>query len=373
MKKISIALLLYLLCLLPAFAANGYSTERLKQMASQLPEIPFQQLTPGVHEEFSWLHQPLVIRVNEWDEVEHIGIRTFSAQCRESSPSIVYDFLERYFLELAMMDKEKAYLRLDLDMISFEIGRMEDFYRLDENMDFKISYIGYKGYRVAWATSEEVVLCMTFVMDYQMLTGCDAIELENNFLRDIKRFHSEDSQLRKPDISPDSLSGDYFVVEGDSYLSEAIRNDLFYQKDSEGAWKLVCSTAKPYWSSANISLSDLPVGDFMLNGLLDKYGYETESFSIPMHQWIRWCEQCGGTVYFGVRSKDEEKVNGTIMVAFEDQGICHMLKVAIPLAAIAAGKGEIQGRLYVCVPLHNVCDGYFNYKRISKNVSNEKN
>ena len=131
---------------------------------------------------------------------------------------------------------------------------------------------------------------------------------------------------------------------------------------------MLCSGVKPYWSSCNIATSIEPVGDFTLEAKLDKYGYTEEAFSLPLHQWLQWCEEEGGTPYFGIRSKDSACVKGTIIIPYEEKGFCHMMSVKIPLKAIESGKGTVTGRLYIYIPLHNIAQNYFEFKKISRKV-----
>ena len=51
-----------------------------------------------------------------------------------------------------------------------------------------------------------------------------------------------------------------------------------------------------------------------------------------------------------------------------DQGYCHMLTVEIPIDAMSQGKGKVDGRLYVYVPLHNISDDYFEFQNIPHRI-----
>ena len=81
----------YLLFLVPALGAqNSFGSQSLEQMAKSIPEVPFDSLSPGTHRQYSYKDLPLTIRVNQRNEVEHIGATLFhegSVQC----PSLIYD------------------------------------------------------------------------------------------------------------------------------------------------------------------------------------------------------------------------------------------------------------------------------------------
>lgn len=346
-----------------AEAANTYSTHRLQKIASGLSRFSFDTLTCGTHE-LSDGNCTLVVRINEWQEIEHIGLKIFNPQNIDMQQQVVFDFVGRYVLELQMIgDMEMAQNRMNNDNVRIEIGDLSDFFTLKETDDFYLSSLGFKGYKMAWSRSNTVFLDLSFPMDYQLMSGCNAIELENNFIRDIERYANQGLPVNanvsnEITFISDSIEGKYYVHEGGSFLSGAIRHDLYYEGDTMG-WSLLCSGQKPYWSAYNIALSNVPVGDFCLDGLLDKFGYETEPFTISFYKWVAFCEKGGGILYFGIKTKNETCISGTVFVSYETKGFCHMMTVEIPLSAIENRGGDINGRMFVYVPMHNVHDDYF--------------
>lgn len=423
--RISLILSLFILMAGQAWATNTYATQRLQQIASQLYWIPFDTLHYGTHE-FHEGATTLVVRVNEWQEIEHIGLKIFYQQQLDNDHLCIYDFVERYLIELQMFGNEyAAWERMNSDNVLIEFGNLSDFFALRQTDEFRLSSLGFKGYRFSWSREGRPLLSILFPMDYQLISGCNAIELEYNYMRNIERYAEtlieiqdtlapksihetnntientvwgarskekisfliytfpisyqfisglKDIELKQYNMRAanqtaapllgcysefDSIVGDYYIIEGGTYLSESIRHDLYYEKCMEG-WAPLCNTRKPYWSAYNIALSSSPVGDFCLDGLLDLYGYETEPFSLPFHKWVSYCEKEGGKLYFGIRSVDSTCISGTIFIPFENKGYCHLLKVDIPLSALENRTGDIRSRLFVYIPLHNIDDGYFN-------------
>ncbi|MBO4645804.1 MAG: hypothetical protein J5642_04740 [Bacteroidales bacterium] len=352
-------------------AGNGYSTLRLQKIAAEISIIRFDTLSVGAHE-FNWGGRQLHVRVNEWHEVDHIGLKLFHRQNSAGQQPIALDFMERYLLEL-MLDGggEQTVARLEKDKVFIETGELSDFLSLSDTDDFALSCLASKSYRMSWKKSGMVFLSVVFPIDYQLLSGCNTIELENNYLRDIQRYAPDQSRrgVRLPS-SIDTNAVPYSVEEGGTYLNNTIRHDLYYVKDSAG-WSLLCRSDKPYWSAYNILLSPVSVGEFSLSVIFDKYGYETDTFSMPMNEWISYCEEDGGTPYFGVKTKDSSCIAGVVLVPYEDRGFCHMMKVEIPLDAIEKGRGKVTGRLFVFVPLHNLYEGFFDSQFILRKENYE--
>lgn len=340
------------------WAANGYATLRLQQMANSISEVPFGQLTQGVHTEYNHTGYPLIVRVNAWNEVEHIGYHVFDSLFAQHQPQLVCDFVERYLLELDLDNKTDRNLRMGVDKVVVADGSMENMHSLLSAERINLSMVEMRRYRVAWYRENRCLLSLVFDMDYQLLSGCNAIELENKYLRTMGRL-SGVYPWQENDIVADSTD-EYVVVDGGHYLSEAIRGDRYYQRNSIGEWQLVCNPEKPYWSAANLVLvPNDDWGQYQLDCQFDMYGYRATSFLVNMSQWIGQTLSEGCRLYFGVKSRTPKTIRGTLFCPNPTAGYCHMLSVEIPVALFEQKQGVITGRLYAYVPLHNIDEGYF--------------
>lgn len=202
MKRYKFAIaLLVLACSMQANTAS-FTTKRLKGMAEYLSLNGLDTLRTGSYETYSYKGRPLVIRVNKWGEVEHIGLKLFSSGLRELYPSPAYDFLERYLLErnASPTDREEG-TKMQWDRVYFSVGSPATALRIDSTAEYNANYYELKVYRVAWSVNGKTVLRMTFDMDYQLMSGCTEIELETNFMRSLS-----DS---KPAKSIDNRTSDF--------------------------------------------------------------------------------------------------------------------------------------------------------------------
>lgn len=341
-----------------AWAANGFATQRLQQMANSISDVPFDQLSQGVHTEYSHSGFPLIVRVNPWNEVEHIGYHVFDSLFVLHQPQLVCDFVERYLLELDLDNKTDRNLRMGVDKVVVEAGSMENMYALLSAERIELSMVEMRRYRVAWDRDNKCLLSLVFDMDYQLLTGCNAIELEYNYLRTMGRL-SGAYPWQENVIAADSTD-EYAIVDGGHYLSDAIRGDRYYQRDSIGEWQLVCHPEKPYWSAANLVLTPIDtIGRYRLDCQLDMYGYRDTTFRVNMSQWVAQTLSEGCRMYFGVKSRTPDTIRGTLFCPNPTAGYCHMLSVEIPVALFEEKQGVVSGRLYAYVPLHNIDEGYF--------------
>ena len=358
--------LVFLLATTLSFGASGYLTHRLQKMASALGHIPFAQLTHGVYYDFIYKEMPLTVRVNEWDEVEHIGLHLFDTALVQSDQRLVCDFLERYLLELELANPANRNLRLGIDKVNVTEGSLDNIALLRDCKRYEISKLEMRQYHVVWRDAQCSLLGLLFDMDYQLLTGCNAIELENNYLRDVVRTHHPvDHAMEKPETI---CKDEYAIVDGGSYLSPSIRGDRYYRLDSVTEWIPVCNNNKPYWSAANTVLFPVSLGDFQLHCTLDMYGYKDATFQVNMEQWVSQTLQEGCKLYFGIKSRTPSTIRGTLFCPNMEGGYCHMMSVEIPIAMFDKGDGVVEGRLYAYVPIHNIAPGYFdlNYVNIPK-------
>jgi len=365
-KRLGLVCLLCLTSMTVSWGAQGFSTQRLCRMAASLSEVPFSELSEGIHDEFLYNGYPLSIRVNEWKEVEHIGYHLFDASVVQTQNALVADFVERYILELDLGQQMDRKMRMAVDKVVVDNGNLDVIHDIRPDDRLEISVVEMLRYRVAWFREERCLLSLVFDMDYQLLSGCNSIELEQNYLREIKRIHGIDFPIEEVVIENDD--DEYAIVDGGNYLNESIRADRYYQRDTLSTWKSVCSGDKPYWSAANIMLSPLMLGDFQLECKLDMYGYRDSSFEMDLHRWIVQTLTEGCKMFFGVKSRTPKTIRGTLFCPNFLGGYCHMMSVEIPVEAFDAGKGNVKARLYVYVPLHNIDPGYFdlNYVNVSK-------
>ena len=362
--------LLFLLSVVNVFAQDTvtYRTAKLHAMAKQLPEVDFNTLPIGESLNLSYEGHPLVVRVNRWKEVEHIGYRLFDVSRKDAAFSLVYDFLERYFLELSLPLEMDCELRMSLDKVCLEVGTLERIFQLEGTEIFRIEFMNMRKYRVAWYKEGKEFLVFSFDMDYQLLAGSDAVELEYLFGREFYRFIEEKKSDKVQTSRRNySSSSKYHIEEGECYLVDAIRNDLYFENVS-GSWQLVCDTSKLYWSANNIMLSAETPGEYELDMAMDLFGYKTASGSLKWEDLLSFCRAEGCRIFFGIKRRDKDAVLGTVFMANEKKGYNHMLSVKIPIQTIADRKGILTGRLYVYIPLHNVSARFLDFDYYQKKL-----
>lgn len=363
---------LFLILHTVAWGQVQYATARLQSMAQLLP-VDWSKLVYGENNGFTYSGHPLTIYVNEWNEVTHIGYKLFPTDIRKSSPSPVYDFLERYFLELDLLKDIDKSMRLALDKVQLNVKTPEIIHTLDGTEKLQVDMLSLKRYQVSWSKDDRNILTITFDMDYQLLSGCNAIEAEKKLIRELRRYRQQEIHDPTSDLpEADATGNKFWQVDKGSYILDEIRHTLYYERKEKEAWSLVCDISHPIWSTFNLMLSTNIEHQCNLDMVVDLYGYHQTGLTIPLKKWIAFCLEQGCKAYVGIKSHQDKKITGTVFMVNEKMGYNHMLTIELDKDIIAHRKGDIHSRLYAYIPLHNVSDDYFQFYTKVPNVDTLK-
>ncbi len=229
--------------------AISFATTRLEAIASFLALPGLDTLTANRYTHYSYRSHPLVVRVNTWGEEEQIGLQQFQKNMNEERDLPVYDFLERYLLERNLAENTEDTIRFGFDPVTFEAGSYTDALRIDGTERFSLNYLAHKAYQVCWEKEGSPLLAMRFDMDYQLLSGCGTIELEQNYLRTLNRYQAEkDTTFSLKEGFP--KQGKFHTKQGSVFLGAMIGSSLFYQKEGQ-AWTLITGSQEISKSKAN--------------------------------------------------------------------------------------------------------------------------
>lgn len=353
-------LLLVLAGCVPASAVT-FATRRLAAIARCLSLSDVDTLSAATATDcYRYQGHALTVRKNRLGEIDHIGLKLFPQAMRDAAPSPVYDFLERDFLERNLNGLD-AGLRhhLATSHLSFVVGNARTPLSFRGDEQFTEESIDMKRYRATWTRAGREVLTISFDMDYEMLSGCNAIELEEQYVRRLKRFvPTQSPQPSEPSSVPDGM--DAYVVRGDSFLIREMRNDIFLERDSTG-WHLINRTDSPERTLSNMMLSPLFEPQSTVQLMVDKYGYASECVELPYRHFLLMAVEEGCTPYFGVKTKNGDgSYSGTLMLVNRKGGYVHMLSAIVPVTSLAAGSETVfSGRLLLYIPIFNVSDRFF--------------
>ena len=341
MKRI----VLYIIGLMVAITATAqtqFRTQELQRLATVL-SLDAASLPQGYsHPTANGLH--LTVHLKE-QEVDHIGLQLFSDELRKAGHSPIFDFLERYFLLLKYPPVVKtASNMIRDDQFRFLTGTMTTIDQIRTTDNFAFNNDNYR-YTATWSRGGNSLLSVSFPVEYELISGENKIEAEENLLADIKKTvigESKDDSNRN-----------------DSYIDECFSSRLYYQKG-----KLVASSQHPVETAANMMLSTNAKGQYSLSMTQISYGFQKKVFQVPLRQWISFCQNNGCQLYFGIEKIDSKgEVSAVVLAVNQTENYNHVLTVSIPADVINNRQGTIEARLYPYVPTHNVMNMFATYRK----------
>lgn len=269
--------------------------------------------------------------------VSHIGLKLFNEEMRRMDKSPIFDFLERYFLQLKFPSTVTTTTNMVRDdQFSFLIGTLAsvDELRSDDNFGYSLSQ---NYYTATWSRHGKPILRVSFPAEYELISGENKKEAENNIAEDIQ--HTE---ISIDTVAPNTSSAYYILPE--------MSTNLYFQKN-----KLMVSGSRQEQSTANMMLTTATEGNWQLAVTQISYGFQKKQFEVPLRQWISFCRNNGCQLYFGVDHVERDgSVCGIVVAVNEAENYNHVLTVQVPMNVIAHRKGNIEARLYPYIPTHNV-------------------
>lgn len=328
---------------LTASAKITYRTAELHRLATVL-SIEEATLSEGYNYQ-TRDHRQIVIAVRN-QTVHHIGLHLFNEDMRDDHAP-VFDFLERYFLQLKYppMSKSAQKMMRD-DQFLFIIGSANTIDALSPNDNFGFSY-DKNLYVAKWSRSDQVLLSVSFPVEYELISGENKIEAENNLMTDVKA-------VKVSNVKP-RVSG------GVHYINERFTSRLYYQGK-----KLLFDEHHPAETVANLLQSVDMDGVYYVKMTQVSYGFRKTTFEIPLHQWIAFCYQSGCQLYVGIENiGNNGDVSAVVIAVNESENYNHVLTISVPYDSICDKKGSLEARLYPYVPTHNVRNLFATYGKSS--------
>lgn len=331
-----------------SLAQLTYRTQELKRLAAS-----FLVDDSMLQEGNSYLDvrgQQVVLRVKD-NVVEHVGFRLFPDDIRSIDKSPVFDFLERYFLQLTYPPVVKtSSMMLRDDQFKFEKGSLATLRQLRTDDGFSYNYDHYR-YVASWSREGKTILAVSFPVEYELMSGENKIEAEEHLMTDVLNtpIHEENDIISE--------------IRNETYISDAFTNRLYFRQG-----ELLCHPDHPAESAANMMLTPNTPGDYTLHITQRMYGFRKTDFNVPLRQWISFCQDHGCKLYFGIEDIHTQGTIDAVVIAVNTaENYNHVLSVSISPQVFGQKKGTIEAQLYPYVPTHNVMNLFSNvYKKSNK-------
>ena len=230
------------------------------------------------------------------------------------------------------------------DQFRFLKGSLSTIDDIRPTDDFTFTNDNHR-YTATWNRGSKVLLSVSFPVEYELISGENKIEAENNLLSDIKntvvKSAKKDSQRN------------------DTYINDCFSNRLYYYQG-----KLISNSNHPAETLANMMLSTQTRGQYDINVTQISYGFQKKIFQVPLRQWIAFCQNSGCQLYFGIDEMNEKgDISAVVLAVNQAENYNHVLTISTNTEVIDAEEGIIETRLYPYVPTHNVLNMFANYRK----------
>lgn len=341
-RRFIYTIILCVACMLTASAQVTYRTAELKRLSAQL-SLDESKLKEGYN--YLTANGQQVIVTVSGRTVSHIGLCLFAESTRNIDDTPVFDFLERYFLQLKYPPTIKtAQKMISDDQFRFVTGTLKTIDDIRPTDGFGFSY-DKRLYTATWNRNGQPILSVTFPVEYELISGENKIEAENNLPADIKKTKALTASTRPAQVP--------------YYINENFTSRLYYHQG-----ELVSSEHHPAETVANMMLSLKAKGKYDINMTQVSYGFKKKEFKVSLHQWIAFCRNNGCQLYVGIEDiKEHGDIVAVVIAVNESENYNHVLTVTVPADALHQQQGLLQARLYPYVPTHHVRNLFATYRK----------
>lgn len=341
--------------------AQTYNSERLSQIARMISlSVPKTDSVDscGYIDCGTFRNMPITIYLDNNKIINHIGYKLFSTSFKRDYPSVVYDFAERYLLELDCIQSELPLReRLQEDKVSIFEGSLANIKNITPQTMFNISHTNDFFFEVSWTENDRTLLAIQFPTDYELILGMPKVEIEKKF-KDIvqgTKTTERHSVEYEYEILQDSI---YQSVPISNYYVESLNTATYYTKQDSAIYIPVYSSDCKVYSAANLFHDLIDGKDYRLHIEQSVYGFNTITYSIPLESWLNYCRTNSMTIYFAIEEEREDGLKALLIAQSHDLGFNHMMSIIIPDNFVDKPNATLKATLNAFIPTQNVKELY---------------
>lgn len=343
---------------------TAYQSTLLSELGKTIGYVPNDTLGAGTYDAGSLLGKPLVVEYDNRHTITHLGFRLFSNEMKTMYTSDVYNFLERYFLELyCWKDKLTLNQKIHDDKVIFSQGAVADLKYINENTPFSISRVENKFYQVTWSDNGRTILDVAFPIQYELLLGMPQFEIEKmmyDFIVAAPQQPPYDG-IGELELVKDSI---YRTIPARYYQFESFNTcTYYYNHDSEAT--LVLDSINKDYSVINIFHQPTACSN-PLSVEQSLYGFKKTEYTITLQQWLNYCRYAKLTVYTAIEEEYDDGYKILLVAESPDMGCNHLLSIIVPKNFLERPTAEFKVKMNAFIPTHNVKNLYQQYTGKSK-------
>ena len=296
-------------------------------------------------------------------------LRLFSDEMKTAYPSAVYDFLERYLYDISRRPRGyELTQRMADDKVSVIEGSLDNISKLSPEMPFSLTRHEDAGYDVCWTdTLGNTLLGLQFPIQFELLLGQTKAEIEKTMRQQLASC--SDVASPQPLTSElETLSDGYFrTIPVSHYYVESLNTATYYQKEKDGTMQPIYDKKQKWYSATNLFHGLISeTSDYRFYIEQNLYGFNKQSYTISLNQWLNYCVVNKLTLYFAIEEEREDGLKALLIAQSHDLGFNHMLSIIIPDNFVEKRNVTLKATMNAYIPTDNVKDLYQQYKEKPK-------
>lgn len=309
----------------------------------------------------------LVAQCDSENNVLHLGLKLFKRQYDFGVNPSVLDFLERYYLELAVEKEANRNTKMTDDKVFFRKGKPADLLNITDTTAFSIT-TSERFYEVKWMDNSGLPLVeLVFPVQYDLIYGMNQSEIQNlmkSFIRQAPKVQPEKRELTGLVEEDDHI----YVLSNHHYVIESLNDAIYYEKKKRDYIPLFDKHHKDL-SAANLMLGIIPDVDYRMVVTQSVYGLKSIQYTTSLQQWLNYCRYQNLRLYFSVEEEREDGLSAIVIAHSEDLGYNHLLSIIIPDKFVTnSDETVLKVKMTPFIPSHNIKDLYQQYSTKKKKV-----
>lgn len=346
---------------LASSAQNSYECKLLQNISAAIGlKQTTDTLTDGIYiNKYKYNGNPISIVVDK-GRVVHVGYSIFQEPIMLGiSPRIRY-FIERYMLESDVpLKRQKTFAKqMSEDEFHFISGNKQRLLSVFKTPSISIDITTNQRRQViTWKNKKNVVCSVSFPLIYELLSGTDLAECQNNLLRDLKELPQlstiQTSEKEIPQLEK-LFDPNYYVARGNQFMVEQLNSNMYYKQVGDEEYELIFSKHHSAESLANLFTSGQIDNTITLDLKLIMYDFKTQTVKVSLLAMLQYFKSRDCKTYYGVINKDENNITSEILFANQDEGYCHIIRLQSDNQSVANRSGIMYGRMNCYIPTSKI-------------------
>jgi hypothetical protein len=350
-------------------AQTSFESSELSNLYSRLPESIKREILQTVNKkadssldsQFVWNDKTLAVII-ENSKLTHIGIQLNGINGLNEYDLLVKRFIERALLRLSL-DKsisemvntaETMQLKILLQDQDIRFASMNDFNELisfiNSSTHFTLAKNNYL-FAARWKNNGQV-LSIQFLNSYQLITGKNKKELDDELCLNLGRMVLSDSGAAKTATMVNSIDSLKVTEIRESKFMDLLSSQLFYKMTNNDSI-LVFESDLISESVQNLFLDKRISGERKLQINHKLYGNRSLTYSFSLLSYISYFENDFQS-FIGMENSDPDLIEGTLVFHHKYFNFIDMVHFKTNASEIFNNSGIIEADFYANLPMNNI-------------------